>query len=363
VAQDTRPLAALSGRTIGLDLGDRWSRFCVLDVAGEIVQEGRVATTELALRELFGLMPPARIALEVGTHSPWASREIARHGHQVLVAHAARVRLITGHSRKTDRDDAERLARLARSDPKLLSPIEHRSESDQADISVVRSRDALVRSRTLLINHVRGVFKSYGSRAPTCSAPSFEAKVAPTVPEALRTALTPVLAVITDLTARIRRFDREILRLAEERHPAAVHLQSIPGVGPLTSLAYVLTIQDPKRFPRSRTVGAYLGLAPRKHQSGERDPALGIAKTGDRFVRRLLVSAAHYILGPFGPPTDLRRFGLAIAGRGGKGGKRRAVVAVARKLAVLLHHLWLTGEIYDPDRIHRQRSRVLAASA
>lgn len=361
--QDTGVAAVFVGRTVGLDLGDRWSRYCVLDLRGEIVQEGRVATTAEALEALFGAIAPARVALEVGTHSPWVSRAIAKHGHQVLVAHAARVRLIGEHTKKTDRDDAERLARLARSDPKLLSPIEHRGERDQADLAVVRSRDILVRTRTALISHVRGVFKSFGSRAPSCSAPSFESKVLPVVPEALRDALLPVLATIADLTAKIRRFDQAILCTVRTERPAAAHLESVPGIGPLTALTYVLTIQDPKRFAKSRTVGAYLGLVPRKSQSGARDPALGIAKTGDRFLRRLLVSAAHYVLGPFGPPTDLRRFGLTIAARGGKGGKRRAVVAVARKLAVLLHRLWLTGEMYDPDRIHRRRVRKLAASA
>ena len=119
-------------------------------------------------------------------------------------------------------------------------------------------------------------------------------------------------------------------------------------MGPITALSYVLTLEDPKRFRKSREVGAYLGMIPRRNQSGEVDPEGHITKTGDKFLRRMLIGCAHYILGPFGPESNLRNWGLRLVERGGKGAKHKAAVAVARKLAILLHKLWISGEDYQP---------------
>ena len=253
---------------------------------------------------------------------------------------------------KDDRVDAEYLARVGRLDPALLKPITHRGEAAQADLAVLSSRDVLVRTRTLLINHTRGVVKAMGGRLPRCSAESFARRVGPHVPPALRPALAPVLAQLQQLTAAIRGVDREVERRCAEQYPATAQLRQVSGVGPVTALAYVLVLEDPRRFARSRAVGAYLGLRPRRSQSGERDPQLGITKGGNPFLRRLLVQGAQYILGPRGPDCDLRRHGERIAARGGKNAKKRAVIAVARKLAVLLHHLWISGAVYEPLR-HR----------
>lgn len=268
-------------------------------------------------------------------------------GHDVLVANARKLRAIYHNPRKGDRVDAETLARLARLDPELLSPIHHRSPKAQAHLAVIRSRDALVRARTLLINHVRGIAKCSGDRLPSCSADCFAGKVASAVPEPLLPALLPVLDTIASLSDQIRAYDRQIASLCQENYPETRHLQGIAGVGPLTSLAFVLTLENPQRFARSRQVGPALGLVPKRDQSGDRDPQLRITKTGDSYLRRLLVGSAQYILGPFGPDCHLRRWGLKLAERGGKNAKRRAIVAVARKLAILLHHLWTNGVIYD----------------
>lgn len=259
-----------------------------------------------------------------------------------------KLRAIYHNPRKDDRADAETLARLARLDPSLLSPIHHRSPQAQADLSVIRSRDALVRSRTLLINHARSIVKSTGARLPSCSADSFAHKVAPSIPEPLQPALLPILDTVAALTQQICFYDHRIVTLCQEQYPEVELLQPVAGVGALTALAYVLTLEDPQRFRKSREVEPALGLVPRRDQSGGRDPQLRITKTGDTYLRRLLVGSAQYILGPFGPDCDLRRWGLKLAERGGKNAKRRAVIAVARKLAILLHHLWKTGEIYDP---------------
>lgn len=336
--------------TIGLDLGDRFSHFCVVDAAGEVDAEGRVKTTTPALESWLRSRAPSRFAIEAGTHSPWVSRLIAACGHEVLVANPAKFRLIHRNPTKNDRLDAERLARVARMDPRLLSPIHHRGAQAQADLALVRARQAVVRTRATLVNHVRGSVKAFGARLPKCSTPAFGQKVALHIPVELQPALDDILLEIRQLTALIRRYDRRIVQLAEIRYPQTAVLQQVVGVGPVTALAYVLILEDPNRFRKSRDVGPYLGLTPRQDTSGDKDPQLRITKTGDTLLRSLLVQGAHYILGPFGPDTDLRRKGLTLAARGGKNAKRRAVIAVTRKLAVLLHRLWITGELYEPLR-------------
>jgi transposase len=336
--------------TVGLDLGDKYSRWCVLDESGELLEEGRVATTERALTQRFSHLPPARVALEVGTHSPWVQRLLSGLGHEVLVANPRKLRLIYRNESKDDRLDAERLARLARVDPKLLHPIRHRDGESQEALAVLRSRQALVEARAKLVNHVRGAVKSHGSRLKSCSTASFHKQASSQIPDGLRPALTAVLEMIGDLTQRIRRSDQQIEQLAEEHYPETTLLRQVSGVGALTALWFVLVLGDPHRFGSSRRVGAYLGLRPRRSQSGENDPELRITKTGDKELRRLLVTASHYILGPFGVDSDLRRWGLALAVRGRKNAKKRAVVAVARKLAVLLHALWVSAEEYEPLR-------------
>lgn len=335
--------------TAGLDLGDRYSHLCLIDThSGDVIEETRLATNPEAFEKRFSTSEPIRVAIEASTHSPWVSRLLESYGHEVLVANARKVRLIYSEGRKSDKLDAENLARLARLDPKLLSPLKHRDEASQAHLALLRSREALVSTRTKLVNHVRGAVKSFGGRLPKCSAQSFHKKAAADIPEPLKPALEPLLETIESLTTRIRHFDRELEALAEELYPETNLLQQVNGIGTLSALAFVLILENPERFETSRMVGAYAGLVPARHQSGESDPQKRISKRGDEMLRRLLVSSSQYILGPFGEDSDLRRHGLKIAERGGKRAKKRAVVAVARKLAVLLHRLWLTGELYKP---------------
>jgi transposase len=169
---------------------------------------------------------------------------------------------------------------------------------------------------------------------PKCPARSFHNKAPQHIPEALRPALEPVLEQIASLTERIRQYDRLLVAISKEHHPETELLCQVEGIGPLTALTFVLTLEDPYRFERSRSVGAYLGLVPATERSGERDPQRRISKEGDQMLRKLLVGSAHYILGPFGSDSDLRRHGQKIASRGGKNAKKRAAVAVARKLCV-----------------------------
>ena len=336
------------GWTIGLDLGNRHSYLVILDEAGELIREGRVQTRQRALEKVFGKLPRSRIALEVGTQSSWVSRLLGRLGHEVIVANGRKLRLIYENPQKRDRVDAEYLARVARVDVKLLAPIEHRSEETQADLQVVKTRQNLVKARGQLINHIRHSMKVYGVQLPGCTAATFAKKVRAQIPQALRETIEPVLEIISELSQQIRRYGKQVEQLCQAKYPQTESLRQIQGVGPLTALTYVLVVEHPQRFAQSREVGPYLGLCPRQDQSGERDPQLRISKAGDQLMRSLLVNCAQYVLGPFGPDSDLRRHGEKLAARGGKKAKKRAVVAVARKLAVLLHHLWVTGEEYEP---------------
>jgi len=341
--------------TIGLDLGDKVSSTCEIDAAGKIVKRSAVATTPGAMERYFGGRPPCRVSMEVSTHSPWVSRQLKELGHEVVVANTSEVYGKGRRKRRNDRIDAEFLARQARADVTLLHPVEHRSAEAQQDLELLRARDQLVKVRTKLICHVRGAVKSFGARIGRCSAEVFAARAARQLPEPLRLSLTPLLEVIADLTKRIRGMDQRVERIVEE-HPEAARMQQPTGVGVLTALAFVLAIEDPHRFKHSRQVGAYFGLVPKLDESGDSSPQLRITKAGDALVRTYLVSAARYILGPFGPDCELRRYGEAIAARGGKNARKRAAIAVARKLAVTLHRLWVTGADYDPE--WNQRSRA-----
>ena len=333
--------------TVGIDIGDRFSRYCMVNAAGEVMEEGRMATTPAALERHFRGENRQRIAMECGTHSPWISRLLRRLGHEVWVANARKLRAITASESKNDRNDAEKLARFAAYNPQLLSPIQHRSPERQRDLNLLQARDTLVRARTMLVNGLRGLVKSAGYRLPKCSSEAFARVAGKAIPAGYETAAKPLIEQVAQLSEHIQEMDQQIESLAE-RYPEVQKLRSVPGVGPIVASAYVLTLDSATAAENSRAVGAFLGLRPRQSQSGDSDPQQRISKTGNDYLRRLLVQAAHYVLGPFGPDSQLRRWGLKLAASGGKRGKKRAVVAVARKLAVLLHHLWRSGERYRP---------------
>ena len=338
--------------TIGMDLGDRFTYSCILDEAGEVMVEQKLATTKQAIKQVFGRIPRSRVALETGAHSPWVSRLLTGLGHEMIVAHARNVRLIGESSRKDDRLDARMLARLARLDPRLLSPVQHRSAEAQIHLTVIRARAALVGARTALVNSARGLAKSYGERLRKCGTQQVSKNLAAGLSVELQAALEPLLAEVASLAQRIAEYDRRIEQIATQVHPEVALLKQVKGVGTLIALTYVLTVGDPHRFRRSRDVGCYLGLRPGRRNSGSSQPQLHISKEGDRYLRTRMVQGAHYILGPFGQDSDLRRWGLKLSERGGSNAKKRAVVAVARKLSVLLHKLWVSGEVYEPLRTH-----------
>jgi transposase len=340
--------AAKGKLTIGIDLGDQTSCYCILDEAGEIVSEERVATTKEGLDSIFAKMPGSRIAIEVGTHSPWVSRHLQSMGHEVIVANAHKVRLITQSVHKNDRIDARQLARLARVDPKLLSPIRHRGEEAQRDLAVIRARGELMEVRTHLINSARGLVKPMGERLKKCDADQVNTELGSGLSESAQAVIGPLLKSVEAISEQLGKYDEQVAEITK-RYPEATLLRQVYGVGPLIALTYILTLEEAERFEHSRDVGPYLGLTPRQHESGESQPELGISKAGDKLLRSLLVQGAHCLLRKGAPDSDLRKWGLEKIGKGGKRAKKRAIVAVARKLAVLLHHLWATGEVYDPQ--------------
>jgi transposase len=330
--------------TIGLDLGDRWSYYCVLDEAGKIILEQKVPTTPEGMKQTFGKMPRSLIALETGTHSPWISRLLTELGHKVIVAHAQKVQLITKSNRKDDRHDARTLARLARIDPELLGPVRHRSAQAQIHLTVIRVRAELVSARTALVNAARGLVKSYGERLPKCGTQQVSRELAAGLSTELREVLEPLLREIESLNERIQEYDERMEKIAQEVYPEVSLLQQVKGVGTQIALTYVLTIEDPYRFAKSREVGCFLGLKPGRRNSGESEPQKKISKEGDRYLRTMMVQGAHYILGPFGEDSESAEMGpeacragrekrqeTSSSGRGAKvGGTAPSVVGERR---------------------------------
>jgi transposase len=309
--------------------------------------KAQLPSTEAGLNSLLGKMPSSRVALEVGTLSPWVSRHIAAMGHEVIVANPHKVKLITQSVRKNDRADAQQLARLARVDPQLLSPIRHRGKEAQADLAVIRARGELVEVRTALINSARGLAKPMGERLKKCDADAVTEALADGLSETVRRVIVPLLKSVEQLSEQIAVYDQRIEEIAKRTEGMEL-LTQVYGVGTLIALTFLLTIEDPERFIHSRDVGPFLGLQPKQRDSGESQPQLGISKTGDGLLRSLLVQGAHCIMRHGAPDSDLRAWGLGKMERGGKNAKKRALVGVARRLGVLLHRLWVTGEVYDP---------------
>ena len=339
--------------TIGIDLGDRSHAFCILDASGEIIEEGKIRNERDFLRRLSEKYPEARIVMEVGTHSPWISRFLQGLGNEVLVANPRKLKFIYEDDRKCDKHDARSLAQFGRIDPRVLHPIQHQSAEAQRDLLQIKLRDSIVRQRVDLISAVRGTLKAQGISLPSPNTNYFTKQARQNLsddyPEMLAL-IEDTLEVIDVMTKKIKELTRKIENLVEEKYPETKRFMQIRGIGPITALTYRLTIDDPTRFKKSRDVGAYLGMVPKRDQSGDIDKQLRISKAGDAYLRRLLVSAAQYVLGPHGEDCDLRRHGLALAERGGQGAKKKAVIAIARKLSVILHTLWTQEADYEPLR-------------
>lgn len=335
---------------IGIDLGDKKHAICAINQDGKILKEYSIYNRADDLEQLSHDFPKALMALEVGTHSPWISRLLDNLGHEVLVANARKLRAIYTNERKCDELDARMLAKIARLDPELLHPIEHVSAEAQHDLLSLKFRDTLVRQRVHIITSIRFSIKSLGVKIKSPSSASFATYARNTLSEEpeILAMIEPSLAALDVIGTSIKKYDKLIEVACHEKYPETQKLQQITGVGPITSLCFVLSIGDTLRFKKTRDIGAYLGLVPRRDQSGNTDKQLSISKAGNGQLRKLLVQCAQYILGHFGPDCDLRRHGLKLAARGGKAAKKKAIVAIARKLAVLMLALQTTDGNYVP---------------
>ena len=340
---------------IGIDLGDRSSSYCVRTLGQQIVREATVATTAAAILKEFQGLRRQRIVIETGTHSRWVAHLLEMMGHEVMVANARKLKLISENNQKSDKVDARLLSQLGCMNVEWLHPVYVRSQEAHCELLLARSREALVETRTGLINHVRGVVKSFGSRLAKCTSESFVEVARVGLPDGLKPALSGVLAALEEMDEQIYDYDCRIEHLCNTKYKEAAQcLLQVNGVGPVTTVTYLLTIENKDRFEQSRDVGPYLGLVPKSRQSGQRDPQLGITKAGDEMLRKLLVNCAHHMLGAKGQDSDLRRWGLelvrAVERKRKQGARKLAAAAVARKLAVLLHALWVSGAVYEPLR-------------
>lgn len=334
--------------TIGIDLGDIWSHYCTLNQQCEVIDRGRFRTTPKAIEKWFVDIPHARVAMEAGVHSIWISEQLQELSHEVIVANVRELRAISHSDRKSDQVDAEKLARYARLDPNILRPIAHRTVEQQRAMTLICARALMVRLRTATINAVRGLTKARGHRMPASATPCFAQRSMAAMPPGLAHALGPVLQQIAVMTLKIKQYDSQIQQLGQTDYPETQALLEVHGVGHLTALTFVLTLGNKQRFERSRDVGCYLGLRPRLSQSGDYDSQLGITHAGNAYLRSLLIECSNHILRPHGKDSVLRQWGLHLAARGAKQARSKAVVAVARKLAVLLHRLWITQKPYMP---------------
>ena len=319
---------------------------------------GKISNTRESLEEFFDQLPaPASsitVVLETGTHSAWIGRCLEGRGHEVIVAHARDLAFIYQGTKKSDRIDAEKLARMARADKKLLHPVKLMDRKRQEALLAIKARDLLVKNRTCTINAIRGFLRSFGIEDHEYSHETIN-QLYSTLPKEIRLNLRGLFTALTAMNNCIKDYDRRIAKIAQE-YPETRTLQQIKGVGPLIALTFALVIGDPKRFT-SRECSSYTGLAPRRDQSGEEDKQLGITKCGNKLLRRLLVQGAQYIMGPFGEDCDLRDFGNRIAQRGGSIARKKAKVAVARKLAITMLALWRNPNVgYDPHfKVNRKK--------
>lgn len=339
----------LTRNVIGMDISDRDAKTYGERPDGTKLLETTLpldrAVLEASLRPYLELDPV--VVLEAGTHSNWLSDFLLGMGFRdVLVANPRDLKLISHSKKKNDRIDARKLARIGRVAPELLAAIKPRSAPARLTRSLVGTRAAAVKARTMLVNNVRGTVKAMGGRLADCDPDQFH-RHANSLDESLVPFVTPMMNLIECLTETIEYYD-EIITDHVAESPAAERLAEVPGIGPITALSFVACVDDPHRFKRNRNIGAYLGLVPGLDESGELRKQLPITKAGDPYMRELLVMTAQRFLMKNGKDCDLKRWGRDLMERGGKNGRKRAVVAVARKLAVMLLTLWKSGQDYRP---------------
>ena len=329
---------------VGFDVSKEETAFCVKDAVGRILSRGKVATDPRTLFEALKehCLCPERIVLETGTLSGWLARELSKLGIAIDVIDARQAHAVMRlQHNKTDANDAEIPAEIARTG--FCRPVAVKSETAQQDRVLLKARAHLVGVRRDTENTIRGLLASLGMRFAKGSA-----KLASRVREALQdhpelvTTLEPLLSAVVALRCESERLDKA-LRTRAKGDPACRLLMTVPGVGPVTALAYAATIGDAERFAKSRTVGAYVGLTSRRWQSGEMDYSGRISKHGDAMLRALLYEAANSLLTVVRRAHPLKDWARRVRKRTSH---KKACVALARKLAVILHRMLITGEAF-----------------
>lgn len=333
--------------TIGLDLGNTFNKAVGLDAGGNVVLREDLRNDAATMKAFFEAHRGATVAMETGTHCRWIAALAAECGCHPVVGNARKLRLISESSRKNDWADAQKLARLCRSDRSLLHPVELHDDRHHRLYQLLRQRDALVSMRTALVNQLRGFAKAGGTMLPRCDARSFLSLRDSMPPEFLRD-FKPLLKTLEDLAKRIAAAEA-ILAEFVRRHFRKTDelLQTVPGVGPVASAAFIALVPDPGRFKSAREAGPYFGLVPKQDQSGDGDRPCRITHEGSSFMRKTLVNAANALLRKSARDTALKRFGERLGRRGqGKVVRRKAKVALARKLAVTMLAMARSGEDY-----------------
>jgi transposase len=321
---------------VAIDLHDEYSQICVMNDSREVLAEAKVPTTRAALSDFFSQRASARVVFEAGPHSLWVSELLTELTHEPMVCHPRRVRLIAESRNKNDRVDAELLARLSLSDLELIKPIQQRSRDTLGERSIVRTRAALVQTQKQLRTMLRGLVKPFGVRLPRAKKKALLEAADTELPPMVRKSVDALLATLATVGEQIRELDKEVERLADQ-HAAAARLQTIPGVGPLVAITFIYAIEDPARFA-AKDVGPYTGLTPSNRSSaGKKLSPKDRARPGDPYLRSLLVQSAWTLLNSRSQ-SDLAQWGRGLLDRIGS---KKAPIAVARKLATLMHHVWL----------------------
>lgn len=329
---------------IGIDLHDEYSQICVMTLQREIVMEARIPTTRGAYRSFFAARTPSVVVMEAGPHATWVRELLRELGHEVVVCHPRRVRLIAESRNKNDQVDAELITRLSLSDLDLLRPIQQRTTETLADRSLIRARATLVDTQTRLKTTLRGLVKPFGVRLGGGNSRMLEDLAGAALPPQVRLSTDCLLATLATVAAQLRELDDQIDQL-NAKYEVTENFRTIPGVGPLVAITYTLAINNPDQFKRG-DIGPFVGLTPANRSSaGKKLPPSDRGRPGDRYLRDLLVQSAWSLMNSRSE-SDLAKWGRSLKERiGGK----KAAVAVARKIAELMHHLWICNERFVPQ--------------
>jgi transposase len=331
---------------VGLDVSQARTTVCIVDERGLVTWRGSCGTSPAAIAQTLTAQAPLleRVGLESGPLAPWLVHELRALELPVVCLDARHARAaLSVQINKSDANDADGLAQIVRTG--WYREVEVKSIESHLVRATLGVRKQLVGMRTEMNNQIRGLMKIFGLILPKGSGARFEAGVRARLAEKteLGVVVQPLLTAWRALDDQVATLERQLVRRAR-RHAVCHRLMTVPGVGPLTALAFVTTVDDPTRFRRSSSVGAYLGLTPRRHQSGERDVSGRISRCGDRLTRSYLYEAANVLLTRVERWSFLKAWALRLAKRSGP---KKAKVALARKLAALLHRLWRDGTTFS----------------